>query len=1522
MTKYFQNILIFFFVSFIFLSTDICASHIAGGELYYQCLGNNQYKITLKVYRDCSGIPLRNAVAIDIYNSSGTKVQTLNLPLGDTTFLPGNAPNACTTPPSGICIQAGEYTGTVTLPPIPGGYQLANTDCCRNAGIINGPANDGSYTTFIPDVTKASCNSSAQFKKWPPIYICAGLPFNFDHSATDKDGDGLTYSLCTPLEGANFPYTPYPFTSPYTAANPMGGGLTINPTTGQLSGTPSTIGKFVVGVCVTETRNGVVINSSTRDFQFNVVPCNIVSLASAIGALTNCNTHEVTFFNTSVGGVSYLWRFGDGTTSTQFAPVHTYPSTGTYTVKLIAYATNPACHDSTSITVNVDVCRPCGMTLAPTSTPADCQAGGCGKITWTVPCASCVNMVVNNCNNFSGSSSSSCSGSTSVGSTCPSAILCGGVDISKIAGATYTFTPGSCSCAYSVASSGTNKIISICTNKPVQLGSVSVSISGGTAPYNVQWSTTPAQTGTTISGLNIGTYTAIVTDANGCVEIKNVTVAGKGAITLAANKTDVTTCGATNGTASVTASNGSGAYTYLWSPGGKTTSSISGLAPGTYEVKVSDANGCPSVSTVTISPATTINVSATPTNVSCATSVNGSALAAATGGVAPYAYTWNTSPQFIGNPATGLSKGFYQVTATDANGCTGTFAFTLSGPQALALTMSKTSPSCFKGTNGSATVVATGGTGTKNYQWSANASGQLTSTAVNLKGSQTYTVTVTDGNGCTATGAIVVTEPTIINHDIFDQSTMTCAGVFTGKARVFASGGTAPLKYSWSCTSATAATVTGIPVGTCTATVTDANGCTVQDVVTISNPGVLTATSTSTKTCGSTNTGTATINPSGGILPYTYSWSCNAAKSQAINGLAAGTACSATVTDNSGCIANVSVTIAASPALVLTSSPTPGCTANTSSIDLTVTGGSSPYIYTWGTGPTSEDLSGLTVNQSYKVTVWDANNCLDSLTTFIPLPNCNPSVAVVGGSVCVNECKTLAATGSLGKPPYTYSWGPASGLSSSTGATVTACPVVATTYTITVTDVNGATGTTTAQVTFHPTTILTASGTAVSCFGGTDGTATANASTGTPPYTYSWSSFPPQNTVTANNLVQGMYTVTSTDSNGCTQTASVTVSEPSVISLSPSVTDASCGNSNGSATVTGTGGTGALSYLWSNGTSGQTISGVGAGSYTVVVADSKNCTKTTVVAISNTPAPTITSLTGLPTSCNGGNNGSATVVANGGTGTLTYNWSNGSSGVTSVTGLSPITYAVSVTDALGCTRVSTVIITQPSAIVAFVSTVSSTCGNANGSASVAATGGTGPYAFSWSPSGATGQTAGGFTAIAIICTVTDANNCTTTATATISDIPGGVASASVINHVKCSGGNDGSITATVTGGTSPHNYVWSTGTSTQIQSNLIQGTYTVTATDANGCTSPATITITEPPPVNTPTFTTTDASCSVNNGSATASATGGTGPLKYSWSTGSTSATAGSLYAGSYTVTVTDANGCTNTGIATVSNVG
>ncbi|MDW8332509.1 MAG: hypothetical protein RMK43_12740, partial [Cyclobacteriaceae bacterium] len=327
------------------------ATHIVGGEMIYTCLGNNQYQLTLKVYRDCyNGLAAYdNPAYIFIFNSSGVIVQTLSVQFPGSDTLDNNPGNPCLIVPPGICVEEAVYQTTVTLQPSTGGYWLVYQRCCRNGALITNLINPGStgatYLETLPDPNVASCNNSPYFNNFPPTVICANTDFVFDHSATDPDGDSLVYSLCAPFEGASTanpqpspfnppfppPYGPVVFSSPYSATNPLGGSppLSIDPVTGLMTGHPQTVGNFVVGVCAQEYRNGVLIGEHKRDFQFNVTTCTPAVLASTPPEVNNCAGYTVTFQNNSIGGNVYHWDFGvpgiSNDTSNLFQPTFTFP---------------------------------------------------------------------------------------------------------------------------------------------------------------------------------------------------------------------------------------------------------------------------------------------------------------------------------------------------------------------------------------------------------------------------------------------------------------------------------------------------------------------------------------------------------------------------------------------------------------------------------------------------------------------------------------------------------------------------------------------------------------------------------------------------------------------------------------------------------------------------------------------------------------------------------------------------------------------------------------------------------------------------------------------------------------------------------------------------------------------------------------------------------------------------------------------------------------------------------------------
>ncbi len=351
--------------------------HLVGGEIYYDCLGNNDYRITLKVYRDCysTGAPFDSPASIGIFNASGGLVNTLNAYHGGAQLLPVVLNNPCLQAPPNVCVEEAVYTVTVNLPPISGGYHIAYQRCCRNQSIVNltNPSAQGStYYVAIPEEALNSCNNSPRFNSFPPLALCTGEELIFDHSATDPDGDELVYSLCTPYHGGSQanpapvppngpPYTNINWGGGYSANDPLDGspGLAIDPVTGLLTGVPTQAGQYVVGVCVEEYRNGQLLSVNKRDFQFNVVSC-LSNIEAVIPVQTSfhdpCSGLEVTFGNNSINTQYYHWDFGVpnilSDTSDLQNPTYVFPDTGAYFVTLIG---NPgyACADTTIAVIEV-----------------------------------------------------------------------------------------------------------------------------------------------------------------------------------------------------------------------------------------------------------------------------------------------------------------------------------------------------------------------------------------------------------------------------------------------------------------------------------------------------------------------------------------------------------------------------------------------------------------------------------------------------------------------------------------------------------------------------------------------------------------------------------------------------------------------------------------------------------------------------------------------------------------------------------------------------------------------------------------------------------------------------------------------------------------------------------------------------------------------------------------------------------------------------------------------------------------
>ncbi|MDO8366059.1 MAG: HYR domain-containing protein, partial [Saprospiraceae bacterium] len=1025
-------------------------------------------------------------------------------------------------------------------------------------------------------------------------------------------------------------------------------------------------------------------------------------------------------------------------------------------------------------------------------------------------------------------------------------------------------------------------------------GSIDLTVTGGGSPYTYSW--TGGATTQDRSGLAAGTYTVTVTDANNCVKTISATITEPATgIALTETHVNVLCNGGTTGSIDLIVSGGVSPYTYSWT-GGVTTQDRSGLAAGTYTVTVTDANACTKTLSATITQPTAIALTETHVNVACNGGSNGTIDLTVTGGTGAYTYSWTGG--VTTQDRSGLVAGTYTVTVTDANACTKTLSATITEPTIIVLTETHVNALCNGGSTGSIDLTVSGGVSPYTYSWTGGATTQDRSGLA----AGTYTVTVTDANACTKTLSATITEPSAGITLIETHVNVLCNGYSTGSIDLTPSGGTIPYTYSWT-GGATTQDHLNLAAGTYTVTVTDMNGCTKTLSATITEPTAIILTETHVNAhCNGSSTGSIDLIVSGGTGAYTYSWT-GGVTTQDRSGLAAGTY-TVTVTDANACTKTLSTTITEPTTIVLTETHVNVlCNGNsTGSIDLAPSGGTGAYTYSWTGGATTQDRSGLAAG-TYTVTVTDANACTKTLSTTI-----TEASAVVLAETHVNVLCNGNSTGSIdltvsgGVSPYTYSW---------TGGVTTQdrSGLAAGTYTVTVTDANACTKTLSATITEATVVVLTETHVNVLCNGSSTGSIDLTESGGVSPYTYSWTGG--VTTQDRSGLAAGTYTVTVTDANACTKILSATITQPTVIALSTTQMNVLCnGNSTGSIDLTVSGGTGAYTYSWTGGVTTQDRSGLAAGTYTVTVTDANACTKTLSATITQ-PATIVLTETHVDVLCNGALTGSIDLTVSGGVSPYTYFWTGGAT-TQDRSGLGFGTYTVTVTDANACTKTLSVSITETSPLVLTETHVNVLCnGNSTGSIDLSVSGGSSPYAYAWT-GGATTQDRSGLVAGTYTVTLTDANNCTKTLSATITEPTLVVLSTTQVN-VLCNGSSTGSIDLTVSGGVSPYTYSWTGGATSQDVSGLAAGTYTVTVTDANACTKTSSVTITQPTVIVLSAILTQPTNCFVANGSIDLSVSGGVPGYTYSWTGGTTAQDLLNVVEATYTVTVTDANGCTKT---------
>ena len=1050
-------------------------------------------------------------------------------------------------------------------------------------------------------------------------------------------------------------------------------------------------------------------------------------------------------------------------------------------------------------------------------------------------------------------------------------------------------------------------------------GSITAIPAGGTPNYSYLWNPN-GQTSATASGLSSGTYTVNVTDNLGCTTSATYTVTEPLILATVLTPSNISCFGGSDGGITSAVSGGTSPYTYSWSAGG-TNPTISGLPIGTYTLTVTDNLNCVLASTVTLTQPPVLFASTTPVNETCDYLNNGTATANASGGTLNYSYLWSSGGQTTAT-ATGLISGTHTVTVTDGEGCVTTATAIITEPAPIAISFAnQVNVSCFGGNNASISSVVSGGTPNYTYNWMPGAS---TGANASSLAAGTYTLTVTDANNCTANNTVTITEPLAPLTVTSTISNVSCTGGSNGSVTAIPAGGTAPYTYIWNPSGQTTITATGLTAGVYTVTVTDNLNCTTTGTYTVTEPLPLATTLTpSNISCFGGSDGGITSAVSGGTVPYTYLWSGAGGTNPDASGLPIGTY-SLTVTDNLNCVLTTTITLTEPPVLFASTTPVNETCEylNNGAATANVSGGTLNYSYLWApSGQTTITASSL-ASGTHTVTVTDGEGCVTTATAIItePLP-----LAITFGNQIDVSCfggndASVSSIVTGGTPNYSYNWMPGA----STGDNVSS--LAAGTYTLTITDANTCTANNTITITqpIAPLSV-TASSTPTSCFEGTNGTATAVAAGGTSPYvSYVWN-LGVYNGASVSGLEAGIYTVTTTDSKGCFATNTVEVIEPDPILPITSTNNSTCNLPNGQASVTVTGGAGGYTFLWSPG--GQTtavVSGLLAGPYTVVVTDANGCTQSQFANVNDNGGPQVSIVSVTHVSCYGGNDGTATAAVVGGTGLVTFSWAPTGGNALAATGLVAGEYTVSAVDANGCESYATTSpeITQPDSIIINVTTTDVLCfGGATGTASALAIGGTPNYTYTWLPSNATGTTTSGLAAGTFTVRVTDSKNCIEEETFLITQPTAALSVTASATPTSCFAGTDGTASSVASGGTSPYNYTWVPGSvSGQNISNLAQGTYTINVTDSKGCTATNNTTVNQPTiVVLTP--SSVNSTCGASNGQAAVLAAGGTPNYSYLWTpVGGTNSTATGLITGTYSVQVTDDNGCIKNTSVTVSN--
>ncbi len=1159
-----------------------------------------------------------------------------------------------------------------------------------------------------------------------------------------------------------------------------------------------------------------------------------------------------------------------------------------------------------------------------------------------------------------------------------------------------------------------------------QSGAITAEVIGGTAPYQYSWNNGGSTQ--TISNLAVGSYSVTIEDADGFIVSNTFSVQAQYQIVLSGSVQGVACETDFSGSINTQVNNGQGQYSFNWS-NGASTQNLSEIGIGSYTLTVSDVNNCIATQVYQISATNPIVIEEEIQHETCIGFSNGSISLNTSGGTTPYSYVW--SNQIIASQITNAAPGNYSVTVSDLNGCEISSIFSVNEAEPLLVNANLNHVSCYESNNGSIFLNVSGGLSPYSYSWN---NGSSNAQIFNLP-ADNYSVTVMDNNQCSIIDNFIVSEPDALVAEESVQH-VSCYGGSDASIEVFVSGGTSPYSYLWS-NGATTSSISNLTQGSYQLTVSDANNCNLTIPYSIMQAALISLHgSLNNIDCHGVNDGSINLTIINGVSPFSIIWS-NGATTEDLNNLVAGTY-SVTVTDNNLCTANASYTLfQPNPILLSSNITTPSYMgASDAGIAVSVSGGTSPYSYLWNSGGISANLTNV-IAGSYNLSVTDFNNCLFTETFIIEdgpemliieseivnescASACNGSIAlsVTGGNGLYNYLWNTGSTESqlsnlcpgnysvlieenmsspfwsyietglnmtigvftngilvdgnpitandylgvfyetpngLGCAGY-YSWNPSQlnvafpawGANSQGGnfpglavgellkfkfyrgsdnreidltpsfsnPTMNTFQVQGMTLVTSLIGTSSASLSETASFTIQEGNFISivAQLTPVSVFGGNDGAISINPSGGILPYSFIWSNG--QTSSSISGLFSGNYSVTVYDAIDCSSIVSYTINEPAGFDVQSLVEDVICyGDNTGAVVLTIQGGQAPIVFDWSNGDTSQNLINATAGNYTVTITDASQFQEILSFTISQGNEIFIDAgLTQIL--CNGDANGAIDITISGGTLPYGFAWSNQATSE-DLSSLLAGLYEVTLSDANDCMLTAEFEILEPSALMLAADLTQILCnGDASGAIDITISGGTLPYGFAWSNQ-AISEDLSGLLAGLYEVTVSDANDCMLTTEFEILE-PSALMLDADLTQILCNGGSDGAIDITISGGTQPYLYSWSNGSADEDLSMLSAGVYTLTLSDANGCNIDITLQLVEPS-ILTAQISSNPVSCfGYNDGSISLIASGGAGSYSLLWDNGSTSFNLNNLAPGGYAFTLTDANSCTSTGMASI----